>query len=254
MLSERKQLVTLKSGSFSAKLLWRISYHLDVLRTTRGVHPLHLSIREDRQRSFSPIMAELGKYEQVITPFYKGSCACGRISYGSFSQPEDSCCCHCVTCRKLSGAPYIPFVSATSKEVMFLDTRSASRYEGLPRDSIGGIEIVRFSKFADRAFCLSCHSQLAMRYHNSRGRIGLCLGTVDEGSVLNQGVNDAMKPKEHIFVSQKVSWYDPRKGGIPCYDRFSGNFEQDLKVWAAREDDVLSQTMAEASSDTISAV
>lgn len=166
---------------------------------------------------------------------YGGSCACGRITYESSTQPEDFSCCHCITCRKLSGAPYIPFVAANSKEVLFFDNISALKYEGLPVDSIGGIEIGRRSKEADRAFCHDCHSQLAMRYNKQQARISLCVGTIDEDSISKQEVKEGLRPTEHIFISQKCSWSQPSRDGIPCYDRFPGNFEQDLKAWAGKE-------------------
>jgi hypothetical protein len=95
--------------------------------------------------------------------YFGGSCACGRITYESRSFPESSNTCHCVTCRKLSGAAYQAFPDVKSKQVTFYDNKETLRYEGLPVDSIGGIAFVRFSKVGERAFCVDCHTPLAMR-------------------------------------------------------------------------------------------
>ena len=138
---------------------------------------------------------------------------------------------HCVTCRKLSGGPYQAFADVESKSVTFYDNKEHLRYEGLPKDDIGGITFLRLSAVAERAFCAACHTPLAMRYRHHPELIGVTLGTVDNESVSEQKVKDALRPTGHIFVSQKAWWVDVEKDGIPVYDRFTGDFEQDMKAW-----------------------
>lgn len=137
---------------------------------------------------------------------FGGSCACGRITYTSTSFPQSPQMCHCVTCRKLSGASYQAFPDVTSKDVTFYDQKESLRYEGLPKDSIGGITFLRFSKVGERAFCKDCYSPLAMRYRHDPEVIGITLGTVDEGTIRDEEVRKALKPVSHIFVSQAPWW------------------------------------------------
>jgi len=180
-----------------------------------------------------PIMAAEKPASPPVISF-KGSCACGRMTYDCAEPPFSSSACHCNTCRKLSGGPYQAFVDVISKSVTFYDNAEHLRYEGLPKDNIGGITFLRFSKVSERAFCASCHSPLAMRYKLEYDTIGLTLGSVDEESMGNEKVKEAFKLQQHIFVSQKAWWYDVEKDDLPCEDRFTGHFEEDMKAWEGK--------------------
>lgn len=176
------------------------------------------------------------KPKQVAEICFKGSCACGRMTYDSAERPSTVQACHCVTCRKLSGGPFQAFADVKSKSVTFYDNMEHLRYEGLPKDDIGGITFLRLSKVGERAFCVTCHASLAMRYKHQPEDIGLTLGTVDEGSVPDAEVKEGMKVQKHIFVSQKAWWYDVKKDGIPTHERFEGKeFEQEMKAWEGKE-------------------
>src|ERR1700761_3193199 len=143
--------------------------------------------------------------EPTKPPFlFSGSCPGGQKIYDSTSLQTSAQSCHCVTCRKLSGGPYQSFADVVSKEVIFYDNKERLRYEGLPKDSIGGITFVRFSDIAERAFCIDCYSPLAMRYKQEYEEIGLLLATVDEKTIQDGKVKEALTPKAHIFLSQKV--------------------------------------------------
>ena len=147
--------------------------------------------------------------------------------------------CHCVTCRKLSGGPYQSFADVSSNGVTFYDKKDKLRYEGLPKDSIGGFTFINFSKVGERAFCIECYSPLAMRYRHQPDLLGLTLGTVDEETIKDERVKEALAPAAHIFICQKVWWYDASKDGIPTHDRFGGtayeNFETGMKAWEGKE-------------------
>lgn len=177
-------------------------------------------------------MSESEKPPSKPPIYFGGSCACGRITYESTSFPKGAQLCHCVTCRKLSGASYQCFPDVISKEVTFYDNKKSLRYEGLPKDSIGGITFLRFSKVGERAFCVDCYSPLAMRYRHEEHVIGLTLGTVDEETIKDEKVKEALKPVAHIFVSQ-APWWDSQVGkdGLEAHDRFTAGFTKSLKDW-----------------------
>ncbi len=169
------------------------------------------------------------------TILFGGSCACGRITYTSMSLPANSWICHCVTCRKLSGAQYQNFLEVKAKGIIFYDQKENLRYEGLPQNDIGGIVFLKFSKIAHRAFCVDCKSSLAMRYlqEYEEAIIYPTLGTVDEATVKDDKVRQALKPSVHIFASQAPSWDDHciGKDGLPMYQRFGELLDVALKAW-----------------------
>lgn len=144
--------------------------------------------------------------------------------------------CHCITCRKLSGASYQCFLDLVSKELTFYDKKEKLRYEGLPKDSIGGITFLRFSKVGERAFCVDCYSPLAIRYKTDEEAIGLTLATVDEATIVNEKVKAALQPIGHIFVSQ-AQWWDTQVGndGLDVHDRLTASLEESLKTWDEKQ-------------------
>lgn len=201
-------------------------------------------------------MGDSEKELPKTTPLFKGSCACGRITYEGAKLPEAAQICtfplstlvacvritmltgtpstgkgHCVSCRKLSGGPYQAFIDVESKGITFYDNIEHLRYEGLPEANFGGITYLRLSNIAERAFCVSCHTSLAMRYQQHKDITGLTLGTVDDESVTDEKVKEALKPTAHIFVSQKAWWVDVEKDGMPVHERFNGDWEQRVETW-----------------------
>ena len=66
-----------------------------------------------------------------------------------------------------------------------------------------------------------------MQYGFDKGVIGVAAGTIDEGSLKAMGMNVS----EHIFVEQKVGWYDIPDDGVKRWGRFSDGFEEKLDVW-----------------------
>lgn len=169
---------------------------------------------------------------------FKGSCACGRITYECFEAPLEGATntCLCVTCRKLSGGPYQAFTDVNDQALVFFDQHAGSRYEGLPKDNIEGIFYVRLLKSgaAERAFCASCYTPLAMRYMHQPDVINVVLGSVDEESIETPEIREALKLKFHIFTSQRPFWCDIDSDGLPQHKRFMRNFEGDMKAWESK--------------------
>ncbi|KAK3057335.1 hypothetical protein LTR09_001518 [Extremus antarcticus] len=179
-------------------------------------------------------MAPSEKLKEDNPIYFGGSCACGRITYESRCMPTSSSACHCVTCRKLSGAAFQCFPDVSSKEVTFYDNKEHLRHEGLPKDDIGGLEFLRLSSAGERAFCVDCHTPLAMRYKHQPDVTGITLGSVDEQTILDERVKEALRPKARIFMEQNAWWFEPKDDGLRTHQRFGGSFEQDMKAWELR--------------------
>ena len=170
------------------------------------------------------------------TVYFKGSCACGRMIYESNEIPTAMQACHCVTCRKLSGGPYQAYADVKSKSITFYDNTEQLRYEGLPKDNMGGISFLRLSKVADRALCADCHTPLAFRYkhENEIDAIGITMGSIDVDSILSDEVKQALQLKSHIFVSQNPWWYSINDG-LRTHERFSGDYEEKMEDWHRKQ-------------------
>ncbi|HVU02907.1 MAG TPA: GFA family protein, partial [Polyangiaceae bacterium] len=117
----------------------------------------------------------------------KGSCMCGEVAYEAEGPLIAMARCHCVQCRKASGAEF-----ATNGTVLvesFRVTKGGdllSRYESSPGTR--------------RVFCGRCGSPLFKEDDKRPGQVRLRLGCVDEG--IDQ------KPMFHVFVSEKPAWSD----------------------------------------------
>ena len=152
-------------------------------------------------------------------------------SYQRQALPTSGQTCHCVTCRKISGSAFQAFADLTSNHLTFYDKRDLLRYEGLPKNSMGGITFLRLMKGAERAFCVDCNSQLAMRYMHDYETIGITLGTVDEDTIRDDKVKEALKPRSHIFATQNPWWYDIAMDDLPTRARFGGDYEEQMNAW-----------------------
>jgi ubiquinone/menaquinone biosynthesis C-methylase UbiE len=125
----------------------------------------------------------------ISKPLLTGSCACGTISWVSTSAPKLSNNCHCETCRKISGSPYITFLHLPNSDVTFAPPLSSSQ-----------IKVYTASPHAERTFCRECGSTLTFKYHLKPDILGVAIGTVDEGKSATslRGIGN-----KHIWVSRK---------------------------------------------------
>jgi hypothetical protein len=115
---------------------------------------------------------------------YQGSCLCGSVTYQITGKVGDIVHCHCETCRKAHG-------SAFSSVAAVNDTD----FELSGREHLKSFES---SKGKHRYFCSNCGTQIYAKRDNTP-HIILRLGSLDDDP-------DA-KEKNHIWVSQKASWF-----------------------------------------------
>jgi hypothetical protein len=130
----------------------------------------------------------------------EGSCLCGGVAYEARGPLLTMACCHCVQCRKASGAEFATNASVDSET--FEIKRGAEllvHYESSP------------GKY--RVFCGRCGSPLFKRDDANPHLIRLRLGAVD--TVIEQ------RPLAHVFVSEKVAWTEI-PDDIPKYERLPG--------------------------------
>lgn len=163
---------------------------------------------------------------------FGGSCACGRMTYQCFTAPMAVAVCHCITCRKLGGGSYQCFAVIEANKLVIHDSKNGSSLPGLPAKSECGIEFLQLSPFAERALCADCHTPFGMRYKHSPKTHSIALGSVDEDSIRDDKVRKALQPGFHIFTSQRAWWCKGiGEDGLRRCERFTGDFEQDIKDW-----------------------
>lgn len=124
-----------------------------------------------------------------------GSCMCGGVKYEAEGPLRLMARCHCVQCRKASGAEFATNGSVAAETFRVLAGKELlGRYESSPG--------------AFRVFCGRCGSPLYKEDAKRPNLVRLRLGCLD--SELDQS------PLAHVFVSEKPGWSEI-SDGLPQY-------------------------------------
>ena len=150
----------------------------------------------------------------------QGSCCCGLVSYASSTLPIAITHCHCLPCRKLSGAPFLSFG---------LYHNSALTWNNPTFKGEAAIKL-SLSEIAVRGSCRNCGSPLFMKYPCRPDATSVNMGSIDDDSLTMKMV----KAKEHIFLQEKASWWELSEDGLARHQAFNEPFQLRLKEWQAR--------------------
>lgn len=125
----------------------------------------------------------------------RGRCFCGFIRYVADGVPAFQTNCHCATCRRTSGAPFVTWFSLPS---------SAYRIESG--------EPARFasSEHGERTFCPRCGTPLTFTSNHFPGQIDITTCSLEEP--------DVVPPKDHTYVQSQLPWVK-LADGLPRYRR-----------------------------------
>ena len=126
-----------------------------------------------------------------------GSCLCGGVRYEAEGPLVGMARCHCVQCRKASGAEFA--TNGSVKKGSFRVT-AGEQLLGRWQSSPGQF----------RVFCGRCGSPLFKESANRPHEVRLRLGCLD--------TEQSEKPLLHVFVSEKPSWSEIADG-LPQYER-----------------------------------
>ena len=74
-----------------------------------------------------------------------GGCMCGSVRYEAVGEPKFILNCHCLSCRRHTGAPVVTFVAFSSEQVRFVK---------------GSRKFYKSSPGVNRAFCGQCGTPL----------------------------------------------------------------------------------------------
>jgi hypothetical protein len=115
----------------------------------------------------------------MTTP-HTGGCRCGAVRFEAAGQPHHISYCHCVDCRKASGAPVSAFVG-------FMADEAAIRGDVLATYQNGTVT---------RSFCGVCGTPIAYQDLQLGDRIYFTLGAMD--------APEKYKPTLHAYVRQQL--------------------------------------------------
>lgn len=114
-----------------------------------------------------------------------GSCLCGGVKYEAEGPLVAMARCHCVQCRKASGAEFATNGSvATEHFRVVAGEELLGRYESSPGNF--------------RVFCNRCGSPMFKEDRKRPYQVRLRLGCLDS--------DQQQTPLLHVFVSEKPSW------------------------------------------------
>jgi hypothetical protein len=113
-----------------------------------------------------------------------GGCLCGAVRYQLRSEPFEAGYCHCLLCRRSSGAPVLAFATVPFADFVV---------SGSPRRR-------RSSDFGERWFCADCGTQIAMHVDHQPDTIDFTLASLDDP--------ERVRPHFHIFFGSRIEWFD----------------------------------------------
>ncbi len=109
-------------------------------------------------------------------PQHTGGCRCGAVRFEADADPQFVGYCHCIDCRRASGAPVSVFVGFAADEVIMRGD-TLSRFENGP---------------VTRSFCSVCGSPIAYADSRIGDRIYFTLGSMDQPAIY--------RPTHHAHV------------------------------------------------------
>jgi hypothetical protein len=126
----------------------------------------------------------------------QGGCHCGAVRYRIEGEPVRAGLCHCIDCRRHSGAPVVGWAIFRQEQVQ----------------ADGALTTYASSEHGRRQFCPRCGTGLF--YLNDQifaGLIDVQMATLDEP--------DALTPSEQIQTAERIAWME-NAHDLPAFERF----------------------------------
>jgi hypothetical protein len=123
----------------------------------------------------------------------QGGCFCGNVRYEAEGPPEGPSVCHCIDCRRASGAPMVAWFGVARSRFRLV--------AGSPAD-FGS------SPGVTRQFCPRCGTPLTFRAEANPDKIDVATATLDDPS--------AVPPSDHTWTRQQLDWV-VLGDGLPRY-------------------------------------
>lgn len=131
----------------------------------------------------------------MVSQNLSGGCFCGAVRYRLSRAPEGSMICHCRTCRGISGAPVVGWLSVP--------------VDGFAIEA-GNSKVFQSSDKVTRRFCGDCGTPLTYEHADSPDEVDVATATLDDPN--------AFPPTHHSWLEHDLKWV--RFGdGLPAFQR-----------------------------------
>jgi hypothetical protein len=115
-----------------------------------------------------------------------GSCLCGRVAYEIDGKIGPVFYCHCTTCQKAQGGPFVIGAPVRRKYFRLISgAADVAEYESSPGKK--------------RCFCRVCGSPVWSRRDADPDILRLRMGSLDG--------DPGRRPLAHVFVADKAPWF-----------------------------------------------
>jgi hypothetical protein len=132
------------------------------------------------------------------TSTFDGGCFCGAVRFRLTAPLTQTCYCHCESCRRSSGAPFVAWCTVGTDRFALAHGRLALH------ESSPGVR---------RGFCAQCGTSLTYAHEERPGEIDVAIAALDDSG--------PVAPTRHIWVEDKLPWLCI-DDGLPQFQRFSG--------------------------------
>jgi hypothetical protein len=129
----------------------------------------------------------------------EGGCHCGAIRYALAAKPSASMICHCRTCRGVSGAPVLAWISVARDDFAIS--------VGHPKEYVSSDGVLR-------QFCSRCGTQLTYARTDNADEIDVTTASLDDPN--------AFPPTHHSWLKHDLDWIE-FGDGLPTYKKSRGD-------------------------------
>lgn len=129
----------------------------------------------------------------MTEPTYTGRCFCGEVQFKVTGPDMFACHCHCESCRRASGAPFVTWTTFARDKLVFTSGTIVEHH------STAGVT---------RGHCGVCGTSLTYEHVDRAGQIDITLASLDDAPQI--------EPRAHIWVEDKVAWLSI-DDGLPQY-------------------------------------
>jgi hypothetical protein len=113
----------------------------------------------------------------------EGGCFCGAVRFEASGTPEHITHCHCIHCRRTTGAPFVTWAEMP---------KSGFRWtKGDPARMTSRPGVTR-------RFCAQCGTHMTYETIESPGGVDVTAGCLDDP--------EAIKPDDHVWADRMLSW------------------------------------------------
>ncbi len=128
-------------------------------------------------------------------PRLGGGCHCGAVRYALAKKPSASMICHCRTCRSISGAPVVAWIS--------VDSDAFEVTKGVPKQYVSSSGVLR-------QFCGRCGTQLTYARADEDAYLDVTTASLDDPN--------AFPPTHHSWLKHDLEWVQ-FGDGLPNFNK-----------------------------------